>query len=110
MWASGVQLIEFIMSSRLLNPNREAEIWARLLRAQKNEVSSEVAEFLLSIGFAEDDRRRMRDLAESSEAGTLTRDEQVEFDSYLHIGNLLAIMQSKARLALKRKPRAGRDS
>ena len=32
------------------------------------------------------------------------REEQAEFDGYLHIGNLLAVMQSKARLALKKKP------
>ena len=29
--------------------------------------------------------------------------DEAEFDSYLHIGNLIAVMQSKARLALRRK-------
>jgi hypothetical protein len=38
---------------------------------------------------------------ERSEAGTLTAEEEKEFDGYLHVGNLLAVMQSKARLALK---------
>ena len=61
-------------------------------------------EFLLSIDFGKGDRQRMLQLAERSEAGTLTAEEQTEFDSYLHVGNLLAVMQSKARLALKRKP------
>ena len=45
--------------------------------------------------------------AERSEAGTLTDDEQTEFDSYLHVGNLLAVLQSKARVALRRDPPAG---
>ncbi|HYL75804.1 MAG TPA: hypothetical protein VEU96_16455 [Bryobacteraceae bacterium] len=99
------------MSSQLFSPNREAEIWARLMRAQKEELSSEAAEFLVSIDFEDEDRRRMLELAERSGAGTLTLDEQAEFDSYLHIGNFLAIMQSKARLALsKRKPPDGRNS
>jgi hypothetical protein len=49
------------------------------------------------------DRQRMLQLAELSEAGTLTAEEQMEFDGYLHVGNLLAVMQSKARLALKLK-------
>jgi hypothetical protein len=93
------------MSSQLLSPNREAAIWARLMRAQEDDLSSDAAEFLLSIDFEEDDRQRMANLAERSEAGTLTAEEQAEFDSYLHIGNFLAVMQSKARLALKRKPR-----
>jgi hypothetical protein len=49
-------------------------------------------------GFTERDHSRMQDLAEKSQAGTLTGDEAREFDSYLHIGNLLSAMQSKARL------------
>ena len=92
------------MGSQLLSPNAEAAIWARLMQAQKNELSSEAAEFLLTIDFGETDRRRMQELAERSEAETLTAEEQTEFDGYLHIGNLLAVMQSKARLTLKRKP------
>jgi len=75
------------------------------MRAQKDELSSEIAEFLLSIGFGESDRERMLQLADRSEAGTLTAEEQGEFDSYLHIGNLLAVMQSKARIALEMKRR-----
>ncbi len=98
------------MSSQLLSPNREAAIWARLMQAQRGDLSSEAAEFLLSIDFEDADRQRMLKLAEKSEAGILTAEEQAEFDSYLHIGNLLAVMQSKARLALKRKPRECHDS
>jgi len=53
------------MSSQLLSPNREAAIWARLMRAQKGELSSAAAEFLLSIDFEEGDRHRMLALAEA---------------------------------------------
>jgi hypothetical protein len=92
------------MGSQLLSPNTEAAIWARLMQAQKRELSAEAAEFVLSLDFEETDRRRMLQLAERSEAGTLTADEQMEFDGYLHVGNLLAVMRSKARLVLKAKP------
>jgi hypothetical protein len=92
------------MGSQLLTPNSEAAIWARLMRAQKDELTPEAATFLLTVGFAESDRQRMLQLAERSEAGTLTAEEQAEFDGYLHVGNLLAVMQSRARLALKTKP------
>ncbi len=74
------------------------------MQAHENDLSSEAAEFLLSIDFDDDDRQRMLRLAEQSEAGSLTAEEQDELDSYLHVGNFLAVMQSKARLALKRKP------
>ena len=99
------------MNSHLLtSPNREAEIWARLIRAQKGKLPTDAAEFLLSIAFEDRDRRRMLELAERSEAGTLTAEEQSEFDSYLHIGNFLAVLQSKARLALKEEPRDPHNS
>ena len=91
------------MGSQVLSPNSEAAIWARLMRAQKDELSQEAAEFLLAVDFGEGDRQRMMQLAERSEAGTLTAEERTEFDGYLHVGNLLAVMQSKARIALKTK-------
>jgi hypothetical protein len=44
--ASALQSIQFTMSSQLLSPNREAAIWARLIRAQRDDLSSDAAEFL----------------------------------------------------------------
>lgn len=88
------------MSSQTLIQNSEAAIWARLLESQPDQLTRDAAEYLLCFGFTERDEKRMQDLAEKSEAGTLTEGEEREFDSYLHIGNLLAVMQSKARLAL----------
>jgi hypothetical protein len=93
------------MSSQLLGPNREADIWARLIRAQNCDPSAETAEFLVSIAFEDRDQESMLVLGERSEGAVLTAEEQAEFDSYLHTGNLLAVLQSKARLALKNNPR-----
>jgi hypothetical protein len=88
------------MSSQLVTPNREAAIWARLIESQPEELTPETARYLLGLGFGESDRARMQELADRSQAGTLTEEEAAEFDHYLYIGNLLAVMQSKARLAL----------
>ena len=98
------------MSSQLVSASGEAAIWAHLMQAQADELSSEVAGYLLSIGFGENDRERMLQLAAGSESGTLTPEECMEFDSYLHVGNLLAVVQSKARLALRKKSRDGPTS
>jgi hypothetical protein len=95
------------MSSQMLNPNREAAIWARLMQAHGDELSPQVAEYLRSIRFGESDRHRMEQLPERSESGILTDEERAEFDSYLRVGNLLAAMQSKASLALRLSPRTG---
>jgi hypothetical protein len=88
------------LSSQLITPKGEAAIWARLIESQPNDLTPEAAKYLLGLGFTERDRSRMQELADRSEAGILTADEIREFDSYLHIGNLLAVMQSKARLVL----------
>ena len=92
------------MDRQMLSPNREpAAIWARLMQMPGDELSPAAAEYLLSIRFAESDVDRMRYLAERSETGELTDEEHAEFDSYLHVGNLLAVIQSKARVALRRR-------
>jgi len=89
------------MDTQMLNPNRDPAIWARLMQMPGDELSPAAAEYLLSIRFAESDLDRMRCLAERSDSGELTQEERAEFDSYLHVGNLLAVIQSKARVALR---------
>jgi hypothetical protein len=88
------------LSSQLITPRGEAAIWARLIESQPKELTPEAARYLLALQFNENDQARVQELADRSQAGTLSEDEAREFDSYLHIGNLLAVMQSKARLAL----------
>jgi hypothetical protein len=79
----------------------EPAIWARLIQMPKERIPADAARYLLSIRFGESDRTRMEHLAERSEAGTLTREEEAEFDSYLHVANLLTVMHSEARAALR---------
>ena len=89
------------MSSHVLSPNLEADIWARLVRAHDEALSADLAKFLLSIDFAEEDEERMQELADRSSAGTLTSQERAEMDGYLHIANFLAVLQANSRVALK---------
>jgi hypothetical protein len=84
----------------------EPAIWARLIQTPKEPISSEAARYLLSIRFGDADRRRMEELADRSGADTLTPEEAAEFDSYLHVANLLTVMHAEARTALRR-PDAG---
>jgi hypothetical protein len=44
-----------------------------------------------------DDIERMNVLGERAREGNLTPQEAAELDSYLHLGSLLSILQSKAR-------------
>ncbi len=90
------------MSSHIAGPNTEAAILARLIQIEQQELSRGVAEYLLSIRFGDHDIARMNELSELARQGALTGEEQAELDSYLHVGNLLAVIQSKGRRALQR--------
>lgn len=90
------------MSSHITNPNTEAGILARTIQAEEGALSGSAAEYLLSVRFGERDVARMNELSELARQGKLTAQEQAELDSYLHVSNLLAVMQSQGRRALQR--------
>ena len=54
------------------------------------------------LAFRQSDVERMNALAQKAAAETLTADESSEIAGYRHVGHLLALLQSKARLAQKR--------
>jgi|SRR5579864_4212227 hypothetical protein len=80
--------------------NTEAAILARLIQS-RTEMDSHVARYLLSFAFEPTDVERMNQLAERARDGNISPGEETELDGYLHVGNLLTIMQSKARVYLK---------
>jgi hypothetical protein len=90
------------MSSQVIIPNTEAAMLGRLIQATDS-ISRDVAEYLLSIDFGADDMERMNLLAERAREGNLKPEEAAELDSYLHVGSLLSILQSKARRLLKQE-------
>lgn len=88
------------MATHSASQNSEAALLARLIQMRKDDLSKDVAEYLLSIHFEDHDVARMNDLAQLAQNGTLSEEERAELDSYLHVSNLLATMQSKARRSL----------
>ena len=81
----------------------ELAIFGRLLKADKGDLSRELARYVLTLGFGEEDQSRMRELAERNQAGALSPTEQEELQNYVKAGHLLALLHSKARKSLKRK-------
>ena len=77
-------------------------IWARLIQTPKAPIAPEAAEYLLSIDFSEADHARMQELMDKSDEGALIPDEKAELDGYVNIANVLSVMHSQARVALKR--------
>ena len=44
---------------------------------------------------------RITELAEKGNEGQLSPDERREYETYVHVGNVIAILQAKARLLLR---------
>ena len=89
------------MSSQITSPNTEA-ILSRVIQVEEGPLSRGAAEYLLSVRFGERDVTRMNELSELARQGKLTTEEQAELDSYLHVSNLVGVMQSKGRRAWQR--------
>jgi hypothetical protein len=80
--------------------NTEAAIWERLIDPADHDLSPEAVRFLLRLDFRESDHARMEELAQKSNDGALTPDERTDLENYVRVGNVLALMQSKARLSV----------
>jgi hypothetical protein len=89
------------MNSQLAGQNTEAGILARLIQTRQDELSCDAAKYLLSLRFDDHDVSRMNELSELARLGTLTAPDAAELDSYIHVSNLIAVMQSKARRRLR---------
>jgi hypothetical protein len=81
--------------------NTEAGILARLIQSGQDEISRDAASYLLSWRFDDHDVSRMNELSELARLGALAAEDTTELDSYIHVSNLLAVLQSKARRALR---------
>ena len=67
-------------------------------------LTPEVARSLLKVRAPVAAQVRIEALADKSTAGTLNPEEESEYDAYLWAGNLIAILQAKARIVLSERP------
>jgi hypothetical protein len=80
----------------------EAAIFGRLFEGRNGNLSHAVARKILDITFTETDQERMEELAQRNQQGRLTAEEREELTNYVKVGDLLAILHSKARHVLKK--------
>jgi hypothetical protein len=91
------------MKAGILTPTTESAIWARIVDPETGDLSRATAQALLQLDFPSDDRLRMDELAAKASAGTLTRGERRNAETYNRVAHLLALLQSKARQTLRAK-------
>jgi hypothetical protein len=83
----------------------EAAVFLRVWEGQR--LTPELARHVLRLGFSEEDRARMHELAVKNQEGALTPEETRELDSFVAVGDLLAVLQSRARTLLRAAPANG---
>ncbi len=82
----------------------ESAILSRLIRADREDLAPDAARAILDLGFGEEDRTRMHELAEKGRAGSLSAAEDAELESYCRVGRFLDLIHSKARKSLRKGP------
>ena len=95
------------MQSSTLNhaSTSEVAILARVLGNERGRLSSTMARYLLNLGFGDEDKARMHDLAVRNQNDALSPNEKQELLAYGKAGTLLSILKSKARRTLRIKPK-----
>lgn len=77
-------------------------IWSRIVKPDQANLTPELARAILKLDFDAEDHERVEKLSTKAQKGTLTAEERAELEEYIRVGNELAVLQSKARLSLKR--------
>ncbi|HKI35821.1 MAG TPA: hypothetical protein VKA46_28455 [Gemmataceae bacterium] len=83
----------------------EITILARVLGNDQGQLPPDIARYVLNLGFSNDDKARMHDLAVRNQEDALSPAEKEELFAYAKAGSLLGILKSKARRVLGVKPK-----
>jgi hypothetical protein len=83
----------------------EVAILARVLSNGQDRLPPDVARYILTCRFSDDDKARMHDLAVRNQEDALSAAEKQELFAYAKTGSLVSILKSKARRALRIKPK-----
>jgi hypothetical protein len=75
----------------------------RLLDPLSRCLNPESARMLVELQADPVAQARIASLAEGCNEGRLSADERREYETYVHVGNVIAILQARARLHLKQQ-------
>lgn len=85
----------------VMSTTTSAVIWNNILQSEQDHLSPETARYILKLDFDKSDHARMESLSTKAQQGKLTSKERADLEEYVRISDLLAILQSKARTALR---------
>ena len=80
----------------------EVDIWSEVITPDKHDMSPSDANVVLRWAFNDIAKARMEQLAERNGRGELSDSEFEELEAYINVGQVIGILQAKARLSLRR--------
>jgi hypothetical protein len=101
-------LHEIISTMPATAPISESEILAEVLAADSGDLPPDVAQTVLRWKFSNRTAKRISQLAQRNQRGTITAAERETLERYLRVGSLLNLVQAKARLSLKMATKNGK--
>jgi hypothetical protein len=87
--------------------NSETSILSRVIRPELQDLTSDAANAILRFNFTDADLRRMNELSQLAQEGSLAEDAREELENYNRVSHLLALLHSKARRSLSEMTRRG---
>ena len=85
----------------------EIDIWTGVIHPKSPNMSTPDANAILGWSFNDDAKTRMEKLMDRNGRGELTEPELEELEAYVNVGQVIGILQAKARLSLKRSNENG---
>jgi hypothetical protein len=87
-------------------PVTEADILSDVISPGRGDLTLDAAKSILSLNFSRSATSRIRSLLRANNRGALSAIERVELEKYLRVGQLIDLLQAKARLTLESRKAA----
>jgi hypothetical protein len=79
-----------------------SDVLQDIVELDRPTMSPEVAQHFLALHLSDGAKDRVRGLLQKNNAGTITPSEKATLESYVHVGELLDLLQAKARATLQK--------
>jgi hypothetical protein len=87
----------------------ELDVWTGVIAPENGNMPPDHARAVLQWQFNDAAKRQMNQLADRNNSGELSASEREELEAYVHVGQVIAVLQAKARLSLKQASLNGDD-
>jgi hypothetical protein len=79
----------------------DAEVLEHVVSPVKGGMHPDAARAILDLKFDKDATKRIRQLLQKNNRGTISADERVTLEKFLRVGKFIDLLHAKARLSLK---------